>query len=328
MADYREVARKYKESGFTVIPVTPRKNPTLHKWGIWQTRQMTDNEIDKHFKNCWGIALLTGNESAVICLDFDLKYCLRGDTMERYKELIPNYLLKKMYVQETMNGGIHFAFRVPENCLGNNAKLAARGTTAYERHQTYIDAFNSEDTREKATKIANNDRSRIIIETRDSGGYFLISPTPGYKRVYGKINLISEEEYNLLINAAISLNEVRDLYIKDKNYKFAEDEWKVNPFDDYNLNADVVQLLVDNGWEIIFETPRNVRFKRPGGAHSASSALFDKESRIFNVFSTSTSFDVNRGYNAVGVYAELECDNDMSLCFARLIELEYGTKKD
>ena len=122
------------------------------------------------------------------------------------------------------------------------------------------------------------------------------------------------------------MNEVRDLHTKEKNYSF-DSEWETTPFNHYSAEGDVVQLLVDSGWVIIEENSRNVRFKRPGQVHSSSSALFDKESRIFNCFSTSTEFDTTKGYNPVHVFTLLECDNDLSEAWKRLIDLDYGKIK-
>ena len=331
MPDFREEAKRYIEAGFSVIPVNERKNPSIPKWGLYQVRVMTDKEIEKYFSDCFGIALLCGGKWGVVAIDFDLKYDLTGNVYDRYKEIVPNELLKKMYVQTTKNQGYHFAFKAPNTRMFGNEKLASRQTTAYERDLTYKEAFNDPETRDKAYKIMYNDKSRVLIETRSgnkeaAGGYILVAPTEGYKRIFGKIQQISEEEYDILMDAARELNEVRDLHNKSKNYNF-DNDWEISPFDDFNETGDIVQVLMDNGWVVIDENSRNVRFKRPGQVHSASSALYDKERRIFNCFSTSTEFDTGKGYNPIGVFAMLECDNDLSETYKKLIDLDYGKNK-
>jgi len=45
---------------------------------------------------------------------------------------------------------------------------------------------------------------------------------------------------------------------------------------------------------------------------------------VFNCFSTSTSFDVGRGYSPTDVFVELECEGDLSLAFRKLIADGYG----
>ena len=331
MPDFRKIAKQYIDAGFAVIPVNARKNPSIAKWGIYQIRTMTDKEIEKHFINTFGIALLCGGRWRVVAIDFDLKYDLTSTVWDRFKELAPTELLKKMFVQSTMNDGYHLIFKAPSTRLFGNEKLASRYTTAYERDVTYRESFNDPKTRDIASKIAYNDKSRILIETRSgsieaAGGYVLICPTEGYSKIYGKINEVSEEEYDILMNTARQLNEVINLHSKEKNYSF-DSEWELTPFDHYSAEGDVVQLLVDSGWVIIDETSRNVRFKRPGQVHSNSSALFDKDSRIFNCFSTSTEFHTTKGYNPVQVFAMLECDNDLTETYKRLIDLDYGKTK-
>jgi hypothetical protein len=331
MPDFRDRAKKWIEKGYSVIPVNSRKNPSIPRWGVYQTRTMTNDEIEQYFKDTFGIALLCGGKWGVVGLDFDLKYDLTETLFERYKEIVPKEILKKMFVQKTKNDGYHFIFKAPASRMFSNQKLASRYTTAYERDRTYREAFADPETRDKATKIAHNDKSRILIETRSgskeaAGGYVLISPTEGYSRVYGSIKTINEEEYDTLMNAARQLNEVRDLHSRSKNYNF-ETKWVVDPFEHYNEEGDIIELLIDNGWTVIEESGKNVRFKRPGQVHSNSSALYDKDRRIFNCFSTSTEFEPTKGYNPVSVFTMLECDNDFSLTYKKLVDLGYGINK-
>lgn len=322
MQDLTKLAKGYSKSGFSVIPITSNKLPALKGWLEYQKRPMTPEECDQHFKSCYGIALICGGSKKVTCLDFDLKYDLSGDLFERYKAKIPKSLLKKMYVQKTMSGGYHIVFTCEK--LEPNQKLANRYTTAYEKHETYMENFNRLETRDKALKIAQNDDRLVLIETRGEGGYFCIAPTPKYEHIFGKIQEITPEEYDILVDATREFNEVRE-YKKDiKLSKY--DEWKLSPFEDYNDKADVLQLLSLNGWDVEQGRSKNVRLKRPGRTHASSSALYDSERKIMSVFSTSTSFDTNKSYNPSGIFIELECDGDTVEAFRRLVEMGYGQK--
>lgn len=326
MSQYINLAKQYSKAGYSVIPVTSEKVPSIRDWGIYQTRPMTEKECEVHFSNCWGIALLCGGTKKVTGFDADLKYDLSGDIMERYKKALPNELLKKMYVQSTKNSGFHFLFSA--DIVEPNQKLASRYTTEYEKHQTYMEAFNDPKSRSKALKIAMNDRSRVIFETRGgsptiSGGYVVMNPSPGYNHVYGKINHITNEEYNILLETARSFNDVIEERVDIRLEKYKE--WKISPFEDFNERFDVVSYLEENGWEVCRGGgKKSVRLKRAGNPKSGSSALFDNDSRIFNCFSTSTLFDVGRGYNASSIFIELECEGDTSIAFKKLIELGYG----
>ena len=328
MNNYIELAKQYSKGGYSVIPVTSEKVPAIRDWGQFQTRPMTEEECEKNFANCWGIALLMGGAKCLTACDLDLKNDLSGDIFERFKKELPNELLAKMYVQSTKNNGYHFVFS--SDIVEPNQKLASRYTTEYEKHETYMEAFKQESTRTKALKIALNDDRRVIFETRGgtkaaSGGYVVMSPSPGYTFVYGKINKISEAEYHTLMDTARSFNDVIE---KPKSVKGEiHADWEITPFQDYHERGDVVSVLLDSGWEECGRNTKFVRLKRAGNPKSTSSGLFNLNERVFNCFSTSTLFDVNKGYAPTEVFKLLECDNDDSVMFKKLIELGYGSKK-
>jgi Bifunctional DNA primase/polymerase, N-terminal len=326
MREFINLAKSYSKAGYSVIPVTSEKVPSIREWGVFQSRPMTEQECEKYFSNCWGIALLMGGKNMLTAIDFDLKYDLSGDLFERYKKALPKEILEKMYVQTTKNKGYHFIFSA--DVVEPNQKLASRYTTEYEKHTTYMEAFNDAKTRSKALKIASNDKVRVLLETRGgsttiSGGYVVMSPSPGYEFVYGKINQISIEEYNLILETARSFNDVIEERkdVRLEKYK----EWKLNPFEDYNERGDVISCLLDSGWEECKGSRgKSIRLKRAGNPKSGSSALFDTDTRVFNCFSTSTSFDVGRGYSPTDVFVELECEGDLSSAFRKLIVEGYG----
>jgi hypothetical protein len=328
MNNYIELSKKYSKAGYSVIPVTSEKIPAIRDWSQFQTRPMTEKECENYFSNSWGIALLMGGSKKTTAVDFDLKYDLSGDLFDRYKKALPEDLLRKMFVQTTKNKGYHFIFS--SDVVEPNQKLASRYTTEYEKHNTYMEAFNDTKTRSKALKIASNDKVRVLLETRGgsttvSSGYVVMSPSPGYEFVYGKINQISIEEYNLILETARSFNDVVEERkdIRLEKYK----EWKLSPFNDYNDRGDVISLLLDSGWEECKGSRgKSIRLKRAGNPKSGSSALFDTDSRILNVFSTSTCFDVSRGYSPTDIFVLLECEGDLSVAFRKLIADGFGEK--
>lgn len=318
-----KLAKKYSKAGYSVIPVTQNKLPALKGWLQFQKRPMTQDECEEYFRNAYGIALICGGQKKVTCLDMDLKYDLSGDLFERYKTKIPKELLKKLYVQKTVNGGYHLVFTC--NKMENNQKLANRYTTAHEKHRTYMDNYNRIETRDKALKIAQNDDRLVLLESRGEGGYFCIAPTPGYEHIYGKINHISEDEYDIIFDTARQFNEIREYKPDIKLSKY--DEWELSPFTDYNDRGNPLHVLSMNGWDVENGgRSKNIRLKRPGRTHASSSAIYDSETKIMSVFSTSTSFDINKGYNPSGIFIELECGGDTTEAFKRLVAEGYGKK--
>ena len=328
--DYREIVRQYINNGLWIIPVTKMKQPAISNWRELQTRPMNEQEINKNFRRCYGIALLMGGPPNLFGVDFDLKYSLNPNLYDEIKAQVPVEILKKTYVQKTMNDGYHWIYKVPKTRMFGNEKFANRYTTAYEKHLVYMEYYSDPKTRDTAMKTGANHKSLVLVESRSGsedrcGGYVLMPPTTGYEHVYGKINELTEEEYDTLVEIFRSFNEVKELGKVDKKYD--DYEWKISPWEDFNERGDVVQLLMDSGWtyDPKMETSKNIRWKRPG-ATSGSSALFDKDTRIFNCFSTSTSLSIDKGYNAVGLYIELETDGNAKLAYSNLINLGFGVK--
>jgi hypothetical protein len=323
MQDYRELAKQFIRNGIGVIPVKADKQPTIN-WIKYQVDMMSGEDVERYFKSCFGVAVVTKN---IECIDFDLKYSLRSDFMDTIKEKVPTEILGKMWVQKTVSGGFHWLYLT--DVAEPNQKLACRYTTAYERHETYMEAFNDSKTRNNASKIGANDKSRVLIETRGSiiengkrvgKGYFLVAPTPGYEHIYGKLQKITDEEREILISVMREFNEVLVPKNNPKLSKFKKGS-DVDVFSWYNEEGDVLGLLYSCGWELVSDNGKNYRLRRPGNPASKSSALFDSDSRVFTVFSTSNNFEPNKGYSPVDVFLELECGNDLQCAYEKLLEL-------
>jgi len=328
MGNYIELAKAYVKAGYSVIPVNSTKSPSIAGWGKYQMSKPTEEECEKMFENAWGIALLTGGEGRIWLLDIDAKYDMSGTLWDDLKKAIPKSILEKAYVQSTMNGGYHLAFKIPSDKLESNMKYASRYTTEYEKHETYLEAFKNVETRPKALKIALQDSSRVLLESRGgsaicSQGFFLIAPSPGYKHLYGKFQELSADEYDQVVEIARSFNEV----VKEdtKGLSFDNGDWSLSPFDHFSQEGDAVELLLNAGWNVISENNQVIRFKRPGLVHSASSALYDKETRIFSCFTTSSAFE-SKSYNAVGVLSVLEFEENYNATFNYLVKNGYGKR--
>lgn len=329
-----KIAKQLIKRGFNVIPTNASKNPVGVNWSKFQKEGMRLEDVDNYFKPNYYVAILTGGVTRVVCLDADMKYDLSKDLWDRFYIAVPKYIKDQCMLQKTQNGGYHLIFRAPSTRLFGNEKLASRPTTADEKHWTYVEAFQDIETKDKALKIAINDSERVLFETRSGsadscGGYFLVNPSPGYEYIEGKIGELTEEMYDELIDIARSFEQVKRP-IKNADYVC---DWELSPFEDYNQSADVLSLLVDNGWKILPSKGKDTRLLRPGRVSSASSAVFDNDSKVLNVHTSSTSFKPTNktvgegGYSPAGVFIQLECEGDKSLAFRKLVEMGYGKEK-
>lgn len=317
--------------GLQFVPVNEFKQPIVKEW---QTL------IKKHnLNNGWGVGLVCGVPSGnVECLDIDLKYDLTGTLYERYKRLIHELepqLLNKLVVQKTKSGGYHFVYRC--QIIGGNIKLANRPTTAVEREETYQKTYKFETDRstedEKAKKIADkakeNDKVRVLFETRGMGGQFVCHPTPGYEFIHGDLCSITEitpAEREVLHGIARQFNEVFEEAVVPKS-KLPKLKG-ISPFDAYNATEDVIDLLQSHGWQLVKQKGSKIIFLRPGQTTALSSGNFDRDKNWFSVFTTSTEFEPQKAYLPYAVFAVLECNKDYQEAHRKLLELGYGDKPD
>jgi hypothetical protein len=306
-----EKAKEYFNLGLSVIPVGEKKLPI----GSWKKNQ--SELIEPNFTSCKGIGLVCGAVSGGLeCIDIDCKYDLTGKLFENYKLLIAQAdkaILRKLVVQSTPSGGYHFIYRCEE--IEGNKKLANRHCTEEE-------------------KLKNpKDKIRVLVETRGESGYFMVAPSEGYKIIHGsldKISVLSVLERETLFVCARTLNEVFETpTIKKNDIKTLSEN--VSPFEDWNNRGDVLSFLESEGWKIKLQRGDKNLLLRPAG-EGMWSADWNEAKRIFYVFTSSTEFEQNKGYNASQVLAKLKFRDDFSACAKWLLKEGYGNftpeKKD
>jgi hypothetical protein len=318
--------------GLQFMPVKKEKIPIKKGWQTF---------VGKYdLSNCEAVGLVCGKPSGNLeVIDIDCKYDLTGNLFESYKKLIHSVdanLLSKLVVQKTRSNGYHFLYRCAK--IEGNVKLANRPTTENEREATFkaeyarfsLEGKDDTTSRKNALKSAENDKVRVLFETRGVGGYVMCFPSEGYELIYGdyySIREISVEERDTLLSIARQFNSYyEEVKVSDKVKKqFTETE--KSPFDDYNERGDVVGLLQNYGWKIVGNKGNKTIFLRPGQTTSQSSGNYDHEKKWFSVFTTSTEFEPQRAYLPYAVFAKLECNDNFSEAAKRLVELGYGEKK-
>ena len=329
MGDFRRIAKQFLANGLTTIPVGADKQSTIN-WTKYQDKHITEEEIEKYFKDCFGIAVLTGGLNRLECIDIDTKYDLTGFLSERYKAKCDNKILKKLWVQETRSGGFHWVYKT--DVVEPNQKLASRETTPYEKYATLMSNFDIPSKRNTAFNVAANDKVRVLIETRGgkiengkslSQGYFLVAPTPGYKKLFGTINDLSDDERNHLVEKAREFNEFTNRRKDYKRDKINRDSEGPSPFMNFNEDGDMLKILFNHGWEEVSSNGNFYRLRRPGNPESSSSALYDNGTKLLNIFTTSYVLSPGIAYTPSDVFIELEAGGDTSEAYKLLKEMGF-----
>lgn len=310
---------------YKVLPTDSMKRPTINGWQKWDTNPVTLENFPLTFAKAVGVGFVTGGPMGITALDFDLKYSFRSRLYSDFEKQVPEELLAKMYIQKTKNGGYHWIWKCPGRRFGN-LKLAQRHTTAVEKDVVYNDMYNDPKTRDFALKAASNFKYKVLIETRGEGGMVVLNPSPGYSYVSGTLQEISVEEHDFLIDLARSNDETGEFKVDANTENRTYDG--VNPFNEFNRRGDGLQLMYDSGWECEYEQGKNVRLRRPGRDASSSSAIYDKDSNILKVFSTSTQFDTSIHYRPADIFILLEADGNTGLAFSLLCKLGYNVEID
>ena len=221
-------AKRLVASGLSVIPIKAdgSKAPAV-EWKLYQSRIARAEDLEEWFRNG------SGNGLAVACeqvsgnlevIDFD-----EPSIVKRFGDLVKEQggedLLAKLPLVRTPRGGYHLPYRCPDHVEGNQ-KLA--------------------------TKLGEDGRPTVLIETRGERGYVLAPGSPAschpvgrpYTLLRGdlcKIPTISPGERTLLVDTARSLNEVIE---PKKTIRGPKEHICGNrPGDDFNRRATWEEIL-------------------------------------------------------------------------------------
>lgn len=293
-------------AGFYVLPPMEdgSKRPQ-YEGDHWASRR------DAHGIKTWyangrhGIGIVTGAASGIELFEFD-----DGTTYEEYKRaaytcgygpLVER--IERGYCERTPSGGIHWFYR-------------------YE-------------TERPSTKLARRaSDKKALIETKGHAGYAIIAPTGGpvhetgrsYELLSGAIETIcsvTDEERRDLYELARAFDQApqREM-LREKQPPRSIDGSK--PGDDYCNRVDWRDILEPHGWQAIYQRGGITYWRRPGKRVGISASTNYADSDLFYVFSTSTEFESERGYNKFSAYALLFHDGDFHTAARQLISEGYG----
>lgn len=243
MRDYAELAIKATSFGLSVLPVQSSNKKPVEEWKDLQDRILDDVEIHSRFRGGLVLAFIGGEISGNLeAMDFDVIRFWGAFKKECIVKGVTD-LLNRLIIQETPSGGIHLVYRCPDG-VSDSTKLAWA-------------PFKSDNEPDKDREIA--------IETRGEGGYFLASPSPGYKLLQGKwsdIPVITEEDRNILFDIALSLNEVERT--PPPAMRAAKPSDGKRPSDTFNREHSWEEVLLPHGWTKGGQIGTRQGWTRPG----------------------------------------------------------------
>ena len=294
-------AKENLTAGLSVIPTQEGKKSIL-SWKPYQTKRMTEEEVDRLFTpaNVIGLGIICGAISGGLeVIDVDTKHDTTGTLWDELSKLIQDNLpelYSSLVIAQTPSGGYHIYYRC-SSIAGN-------------------------------LKLSNKNNKETLIETRGEGGYVIAPPTPGYTYIQGSpqdIASISPQDREILFSISRSFNELPEPVIAPKQTFTANYSTPgLSPWEDYNHRGDIIGLLESKGWRVVNETRQRINLLRPGQTDSKTSGNFHTGLRVLRVFSTSTEFNPDKGYSPSQVFTLLECNGDNKLTYRRLLELGYG----
>lgn len=96
------------------------------------------------------------------------------------------------------------------------------------------------------------------------------------------------------------------------------------PGDEFNQRGDVRELLLKHGWKQEGADDTNEFWCRPGKESGVSATLRIADTVLYNFSSNAPGFEPNEAYSPFAVYANLECDGDMTAAAKSLAGQGYG----
>ncbi len=332
MGDLRKIIKQVAidalNNGLCVNP--PRNNSKAplgesdqnHNWDRFKSQLPTLEYVlgwYEHPKRT-GVGVFCGKVSGGLeVLDFDDR-----ETYFKYKELAEAAGLGDLvrgieagYLEFTPNG-VHWLYRC--SVIGGNVKLATRPKLDSEKNH-------------------DNDNTKTLIETRGEGGYCIIAPSYGpfnpvgpyvlQSGSFATITTITPEELHALHDIARVFNVSAQENIS-QNFEMAQKKSirsEIRPGDDFNARVTWEEILLAHGWTKIFTRGTTTYWRRPGKYQGISATTNHADSDLLYVFSSSTAFEPNRGYNKFSAFSILKHGGDLSAAASELSRRGFGTAK-
>jgi len=313
-----QAAFDFYDAGFSVVPA--RNDGSKAPVGTWKQYQVT--RADKDQLADWfgtghpGIGVITGAVSGNLELLELEGRAIHAGLFDEAKEIAINSGLEELwrllttgYAEMTPSGGLHFLYRIADEPVPGNTKIARRP--------------------------GENDTVEVLVETRGEGGFVVTAPSNGevhpshqpWVLLAGSPNTIpmfSMEEREALhsIFKALDSMPVKESIataLLPKSESTGE-----KPGDDFNAKAKWSDILI--GWKQIYTSGGVTYWCRPGKDTGISATTGRNDGDNLFVFTTSTTFEAEKPYSKFAAFAHLNHSGDFSSAAKALRALGYGAQ--
>lgn len=195
------------------------------------------------------------------------------------------------------------------------------------------------------TKLARDHDKLVLAETRGTGGFVVVAPTPGthhptgrpWTRLLGSpattpvITTDERDAFHALLRTLDRTPEPAAPTTTSSSSTPRTPGGGITPGDDYEAKVDWADILVPHGWQLVTQRGRTRYWLRPGKplgtGFSATTGHADDRDRLY-VFTTSTDFDAEVPYTKLGALAVLEHAGDHSAAAKALYDAGYGRRPE
>lgn len=311
-----QAALAFAASGCSVVPASMNgtKAP-IKAWKEYQTIRANAMQIATWYKDGGtGLGIVTGAVSGNLeMLELEGRAVAAGMLDEVRDIAYESGLgqiwdtLNKGYVELTPSGGIHWLYRIADEPVPGNTKLARRP--------------------------GENGGVDVLAETRGEGGFVVVAPSHGKVHPSGQpwvmiqgspalIPMLSWEERNAIHTVFKALDGIPTVETVKDAVTVKTDG--VSPGDDFNNRATWDDILGKRGWTKVFTAAGTTYWRRPGKDVGISATTGRNDGDNLYVFTTSTEFDAERPYSKFAAVAHLDFNDDFSACAKDLRRNGYG----
>jgi|688.fasta_scaffold44375_5 hypothetical protein len=314
-------ALRFAAQGIVVVPVATdgSKRPGVGSWKQYQERQPTQDELLNWFNNdqVQGLGVITGPISNnLLMIEWEgraIEQKLHLAAKEAMKASGLEYLWETLtngYSEMTPSGGIHFLVKIDGAPIEGNTKLASKA----------------------------GEDGGCLIETRGAGGFSICAPSGGTAHPNGKswtmiagsienIPTITEKELWELFTILKTFDEMPKSEITKQELTKREFNPAL-PGDDYNQRMTWEEILEPLGWKKVYTQAQVTYWRRPNKDEGISASTNYGGYDTFFVFSTSTTFQSEKGYSKFATYAHLNHHDDFKAAAQALRFLGFGVGRD